>query len=81
MAVRIRKVTPDFGGNKFINKRVSRHIDVLEFGQTTRQSTQKQQDIHAKEVRIDFSLKREVFFIIAGALMGGIAMAFPLTFL
>ena len=42
---------------------------------------QKQQDIHAQEVRIDFSFKREVFFIIAGALMGGIAMAFPLTFL
>ena len=28
-----------------------------------------------QEVRIDFSFRREVFFIVAGALMGGIAMA------
>jgi len=42
---------------------------------------QKEQGIRAQEVRVDFSFKREVFFIIAGALMGGIAMVFPLTFL
>jgi len=38
-------------------------------------------DIQTHEIRIDFSFKREVFFIVAGALMGGLAMAFPLTFL
>jgi len=42
---------------------------------------QRQQDIQTQQVRIDFSFKREVFFIVAGALLGGIAMAFPLTFL
>ena len=42
---------------------------------------QRQQDIQTQQVRIDFSFKREVFFIVAGALLGGVAMAFPLTFL
>ncbi|MGC2425534.1 MAG: hypothetical protein WA421_00750 [Nitrososphaeraceae archaeon] len=32
------------------------------------------------EVRVDFSFKREVFFIVAGALMGAIVMAIPFTF-
>jgi NADH dehydrogenase len=33
-----------------------------------------------QEVRIDFSLRREVFFIIAGALVGGLVIMIPLTF-
>lgn len=49
--------------------------------QHLRRIFQKESDIQTHKVRIDFSFKREVFFIIAGALMGGIAMAFPLTFL
>ena len=32
------------------------------------------------EVRVDFSFKRELFFIVAGALMGAIVMAIPFTF-
>ena len=38
------------------------------------------QKIRASEARIDFSFKREVFFIVAGGLMGAIVMAIPLTF-
>jgi hypothetical protein len=41
----------------------------------------KQQDVQTQQVRIGFSFKREVLFIVAGALLGGVAMAFPLTFL
>jgi NADH dehydrogenase len=41
----------------------------------------QQQHIRSQEVRIDFSFKREVFFIVGGALLGAVAMAFPLTFL
>jgi hypothetical protein len=37
-------------------------------------------NIESLEVRIGFSFKREVFFIIAGALVGGLAMMIPLTF-
>ena len=37
-------------------------------------------DIKTREVRIDFSFRREVFFIIAGALVGGLVMMIPLTF-
>jgi hypothetical protein len=37
-------------------------------------------DIKTREVRIDFSFKREVFFIIAGALVGRLAIMIPLTF-
>jgi NADH:ubiquinone reductase (H+-translocating) len=40
-----------------------------------------QQHVRSQEVRIDFSFKREVFFIVAGAIVGAVAMAFPLTFL
>ena len=36
--------------------------------------------IETREVRIDFSFRREVFFIIAGALVGGLVMTIPLTF-
>ncbi|MGN6630681.1 MAG: hypothetical protein ACTHKP_00365 [Nitrososphaeraceae archaeon] len=42
---------------------------------------QRETDIQTREIRIDFSFKREVFFIVAGALMGGLVMAIPLTFL
>jgi hypothetical protein len=37
-------------------------------------------NIESREVRIDFSFRREVFFIIAGALVGGLVMTIPLTF-
>lgn len=37
-------------------------------------------NIETREVRIDFSFRREVFFIIAGALVGGLVMTIPLTF-
>ena len=37
-------------------------------------------NIETGEVRIDFSFRREVFFIIAGALVGGLVMTIPLTF-
>jgi NADH dehydrogenase len=40
----------------------------------------RQPEINTREVRIDFSFRREVFFIIAGALVGGLAMMIPLTF-
>src|SRR5215467_2958209 len=40
----------------------------------------RQADIKTREVRIDFSFRREVFFIIAGALVGGLVMMIPLTF-
>jgi NADH:quinone reductase (non-electrogenic) len=42
---------------------------------------QRETNIQASEIRIDFSFRREVFFIVAGALMGGLVMAIPLTFL
>jgi hypothetical protein len=32
-------------------------------------------------VRIDFSLRREVFFVVIGAIIGAIAMVVPITFL
>src|ERR687887_591284 len=38
------------------------------------------QKIRVSEARVDFSFKREVFFIVAGGLMGAIVMAIPLTF-
>ena len=37
-------------------------------------------NIETREVRVDFSFRREVFFIIAGALVGGLVMTIPLTF-
>jgi len=36
--------------------------------------------IKPQEARIDFSFKREVFFIIAGGVIGAMVMAIPLTF-
>src|ERR1700747_787381 len=48
--------------------------------QHTSPFSSKQADIKTREVRIDFSFRREVFFIIAGALVGGLAMMIPLTF-
>jgi hypothetical protein len=31
-------------------------------------------------VRVDFSLRREVFFVVIGAIMGAITMVLPITF-
>ena len=36
--------------------------------------------IRATQARIDFSFKREVFFIVAGGIIGAIVMAIPFTF-
>jgi FtsH-binding integral membrane protein len=36
--------------------------------------------INSKEDRIEFSFKREVFFIVVGGIMGAIVMAIPFTF-
>src|ERR671929_1563450 len=36
--------------------------------------------IKPQEARVDFSFKREVFFIIAGGIAGALVMAIPLTF-
>ena len=36
--------------------------------------------IRSTQARIDFSFKREVFFIVAGGIMGAIVMAIPFTF-
>ena len=36
--------------------------------------------LNSKEARIDFSFKREVLFIVAGAIMGAIVIAIPVTF-
>jgi NADH dehydrogenase len=37
-------------------------------------------NIESTEARVDFSFKREVFFIVAGGIMGAIVMAIPFTF-
>jgi len=42
---------------------------------------QRKQKILGQEARIDFSFKREVFFIIIGGLVGALVMAIPMTFL
>ncbi|HEX2408252.1 MAG TPA: hypothetical protein VHJ38_13695 [Nitrososphaeraceae archaeon] len=42
---------------------------------------QEEKNIKLQKIRIDFSFKREVFFIVAGALMGAIIMAILMTFL
>jgi len=39
--------------------------------------TRNTQDIF----RIDFSLRKEVFFVVIGAILGAIAMVVPITFL
>jgi NADH dehydrogenase FAD-containing subunit len=36
--------------------------------------------IRSTQARVDFSFKREVFFIVAGGIMGAIVMAIPFTF-
>jgi hypothetical protein len=36
--------------------------------------------IRSQEARIDFSFKREVFFIVAGGFIGALVMAIPMTF-
>jgi NADH dehydrogenase FAD-containing subunit len=38
------------------------------------------EQIKPSEARVDFSFKREVFFIVAGGMMGAIVMAIPFTF-
>jgi hypothetical protein len=40
----------------------------------------QQQKIRSQEARIDFSFKREVFFIVAGGFIGDLVMAIPMTF-
>jgi len=40
----------------------------------------QQQKIRSQEARIDFSFKREVFFIVIGGLVGALVMAIPMTF-
>jgi NADH dehydrogenase FAD-containing subunit len=37
-------------------------------------------NIESTEARVDFSFKRELFFIVAGGIMGAIVMAIPFTF-
>ena len=39
----------------------------------------KKESTPVSEFKIDFSFRREVFFIIAGALMGVIAFVIPIT--
>ena len=34
----------------------------------------------AKEIRVDFSLKREVFFVVIGAMLGAVSMLIPTAF-
>lgn len=41
----------------------------------------KHNKIRGQEARIDFSFKREVFFIVVGGLVGALVMAIPMTFL
>jgi hypothetical protein len=36
--------------------------------------------IKPQEARVDFSFKREVFFIIAGGIIGALVMSIPFTF-
>ena len=40
---------------------------------------EKKESTTVSEFKIDFSFRREVFFIIAGALMGAIAYVIPIT--
>jgi hypothetical protein len=37
-------------------------------------------NVESTEARVDFSFKRELFFIVAGGIMGAIVMAIPFTF-
>jgi NADH dehydrogenase FAD-containing subunit len=45
------------------------------------QRGQRKQKIRGQEARIDFSFKREVFFIVVGGFIGALVMAIPMTFL
>jgi hypothetical protein len=40
----------------------------------------QQHKIRGQEARIDFSFKREVFFIVVGGIVGALDMAIPMTF-
>ncbi len=40
----------------------------------------QQQTIRSQEARIDFSFRREVFFIVVGGFVGALVMAMPMTF-
>jgi NADH:ubiquinone reductase (H+-translocating) len=42
---------------------------------------QRKQKIRGQEARIDFSFKREVFFIVVAGFVGALVMAIPMTFL
>ena len=44
-----------------------------------RKKEEKKESTPVSEFKIDFSFRREVFFIIAGALMGAIAFVIPIT--
>ena len=41
---------------------------------------QGKQKIRGQEARIDFSFKREMFFIVVGGFVGALFMAIPMTF-
>jgi NADH dehydrogenase FAD-containing subunit len=41
---------------------------------------QRKQKIRGQEARIDFSFKREVFFIVVGGIVGALVKAIPMTF-
>lgn len=45
----------------------------------TKRRIERKTAIAATKFKIDFSFKREVFFIIAGALMGAIVYVIPIT--
>ena len=40
----------------------------------------RKQEIRSQEVRIDFSFRREVIFIVIGGFIGALVMAIPMTF-
>lgn len=40
----------------------------------------RKQKIRSQEARIDFSFRREVFFIVIGGFIGALVMAIPMTF-
>jgi Pyridine nucleotide-disulphide oxidoreductase len=60
---------------------VSMDRDMFLDNKTIAVEQEEKKNINIKKIRIDFSFKREVFFIVAGALMGAIVMAIPMTFL
>jgi hypothetical protein len=41
--------------------------------------TEQQEQEQLQKIRIDFSLKREVFFVVIGAIIGAVTFAIPET--